>query len=144
MKAFRHAGIVVSDIERSLRFYKELLGLSVEKRSDEGGAYIDRVCGLRKSRLTTVKLAASDGNLIELLQFHSHPDKGLVRKIYRSGLSHVAFTVDDIDDEYKRLSCKGVEFISPPETSPGGKARIAFCKDPDGVFIELVQVMEGL
>ncbi len=143
MKAIRHAGIVVSDLERSVHFYGELLGLKIAKRLDEPGGYIDKVYGLRDSRLTTVKMAADNGNLIELLYFHSHPGQGAERKLYGIGLSHIAFTVDDIEKEYKRLLEKGVDFISSPELSPDGYAKIAFCRDPNGVFIELVEVTGG-
>ncbi len=143
MKAMRHAGIVVSDLEKAVYFYGELLGLKIAKRSDESSGYIDKVCGLRDSRLTTVKMATDNGNLIELLYFHSHPNRGVEKKLHDIGLSHIAFTVDDIEKEYKRLLGEGVDFVSSPKLSPDGYAKIAFCMDPDGVFIELVEVTEG-
>jgi len=143
MKNIRHAGIAVSDLDRSLHFYRDLLGLKVAKRKEESGEYIDRICGLKNAAITTVKLSADDGSLVELLYFHSHPGKGTVKKeIYATGLSHVAFTVEDANKEYKRLSKAGVVFNSPPKLSPDGYAKAAFCKDPDGVFIELVQVLK--
>lgn len=139
MRAVRHVGIVVSDLERSLRFYEKLLGLKVVKRAEEVGEFIDKVCGLDKTRLITVKLAADDGSLVEILSFNSHAVKKIERQIYDIGVSHVAFTVNDIDREYSKLCREGIKFISPPSLSPDGLAKVAFCKDPDGVYIELVE-----
>ena len=46
-------------------------------------------------------------------------------------------TVDDIESVYKRLTEQGVEFINPPESN--GKVKVAFCKDPNDVWLELVE-----
>lgn len=143
MKAVRHAGIVVSDLAKSLRFYRDLLGLRIAKQKEESGEYIDAICGLKNARINTVKLAAGDGSLIELLYFYSHLNAGRGKSdIFDIGISHVAFMVEDVDKEYDRLSKAGVLFNSPPKVSPDGYAKVAFCKDPDGVFVELTQVLE--
>lgn len=140
MKIIRHIGIVVSDLEKSLYFYKDLLRLTVTNKRDESGGYIDEITGLTKTEVTTVKMSANGGTLIELLCFQSHSEKRANRRmIYDTGISHIAFTVKDIDSEYKRLSGSGVRFNSTPQVSPDGYAKVAFCVDPDGVFIELVE-----
>lgn len=142
MKAIRHTGIVVSDLERALHFYVELLGLKVTKRMDESGEYIDNISGLKNVMVTTVKMAAEDGNLIELLYYHSHPRKpARSREIYETGISHIAFTVGNVDAEYERLSKAGVQFNSLPQKSPDGYAKVTFCRDPDGTLIELVEML---
>ena len=140
MKTIRHTGIVVSDLEQALHFYRDLLGLKVVKRMDESGKYIDRISGLKNVKVTTVKLAAEDGNLVELLYYHSYLGRRDAKKdLRRIGISHVAFTVRDLDLEYKRLSKAGVQFNSPPQISPDGYAKVTFCKDPEDNFIELVE-----
>jgi len=140
MKAIRHAGIVISDLEKALHFYRDLLGLKVAKRMDESSDYIDKISGLKNVRVTTVKLAADDGNLIELLYYHSHLRKvDAEKEICQIGISHVAFAVENLDVEYERLSKAGVQFNYPPQTSPDGYAKVTFCKDPDGTPIELVE-----
>ncbi|MBI3088771.1 MAG: VOC family protein, partial [Candidatus Colwellbacteria bacterium] len=58
------------------------------------------------------------------------------------GCTHVAFTVANLDKEYKRLTEAGIVFNSPPQLPPDGYAKVAFCKDPDGTLIELVEVLE--
>lgn len=144
MKAVRHFGIVVSDIKASLRFYRELLGLKVIKVMDESGEYIDNMLSLQNVRVATVKMSADSGSsLIELLEFKSHRHEGWPkREVYSIGPSHVAFTVDDLDAVYRRLSQVGVRFNAPPRLSPDGYAKITFCQDPDGTLVELVEVLD--
>ncbi|MFC1674281.1 VOC family protein [Candidatus Omnitrophota bacterium] len=142
IKAIRHTGIVVSNLKKALYFYRDLLGLKVIKRMCESGDYIDNILTLKDVKVTTVKMAAEDGNLIELLFFHSHPRNISNRKkIYDIGISHVAFTVNNLDAEYKRLSELGIQFNLLPQISPDGYAKVAFCVDPDRNSIELVEVL---
>ncbi len=141
MDGIRHTGIVVTDLARALHFYKDLLGLRVVKRKYEKGNYIDTVSGLRKVKVTTVKMAAKDGNLIELLYFSVLPKFTRIKKFNSQGISHIAFSVRNIENEYNRLSKKGIRFNSLPQVSPDHYAKVAFCRDPEGVFIELVEVL---
>jgi catechol 2,3-dioxygenase-like lactoylglutathione lyase family enzyme len=136
----RHTGIVVTDMEASLHFYRDLLGLEIWGEAVEQGSYIDSVTGLNGVRVQWVKLKAPDGGLIELLQYHSHP-RVRIGKVGSAdvGCSHVAFTIAEYDDAYEKLSGAGVTFNAAPVTSPNGKARVAYCHDPDGTIIELVE-----
>jgi len=141
MKAIRHFGIVVSDLDRALHFYRDLLGLRVTKSMEESGEYLSNITGLAGARATTIKLAADDGKLVELLYFHSHPSRPAGSKgISEIGPSHVAFTVENVDEEYDRLSKEGIEFNSAPQLSPDGYAKVAFCRDYDRTLIELVEI----
>ncbi len=140
MKAIRHTGIVVSDLERGLYFYGDLLGLKVVKRMDETGDYIEKISGLKNIKVTTVKMTTREGSLVELLYYHSHPREVASRKnICEIGISHVAFTVENLEAEYQRLSKAGIQFNSSPQVSPDGYAKVTFCRDPEGNLIELVE-----
>ncbi len=142
MKEIRHIGIVASNMEISLEFYRDIMGLKVIKDFTEKGKYIDSISGLSGVYLRMVKLITDDGSMIELLQYMSHSREPPIKyEIYDLGCSHVAFTVDNIDIEYKRLSEKNVIFNCPPYVSPDGYAKVAFCHDPDGTHIELVEVL---
>jgi len=145
VKAIRHFGIVVSDMERSLQFYRDLLGLKVEKTAEESGEYIDNMLSLPNVRVTTVKLSAESGStLVELLNFKSYSQKRPgKRQVYSLGPSHIAFTVDDLDALYRRLSQAGIYFNAPPQLSPDDYAKVTFCHDPDGNLVELVEVLEA-
>ena len=142
MKSIRHIGVVVSDLDRSLSFYRGIIGLKIVKRAEEDAGFIYKICGIKGAKLTTIKMAADDGGLIELLFFQPHLSANLSRTLYDIGPSHLAFSVEDVEGEYKRLLSKKVECVSAPAASPDGYAKVVFCKDPDGTFIELVEVLE--
>ena len=141
IKGIRHTGIVVTDLDASLYFYRDLLGLQVAKQMEEAGDYIDNWSSLRNVKVTTVKMTCPSGQMIELLKYHSHPAEQKIRKICEIGISHIAFSVDDLDIEYKKLKNKGIQFTSPPQLSPDGYAKVTFCRGPEGTLIELVEVL---
>ena len=142
MTRIRHFGIVVSEMERALQFYRDLLGLRVVRSMSESGDYIDNMLALDDVRVKTVKMASEgDSALVELLEFDSHRSRlALDREICAIGPSHVAFTVDDLDAVRRKLAAADVPFNAPPQESPDGYARVTFCKDPDGTPVELVEV----
>jgi catechol 2,3-dioxygenase-like lactoylglutathione lyase family enzyme len=141
MKAIRHFGIVVKDIEQSLHFYKDLLGLQIKRDMQEQGEFIDTILGLKNVQVRTVKMISKNGHtLIELLQYKSHQGKERQGyQIFDLGASHVAFTVENVQAEYTRLKKQDIVFTCEPQVSPDGKAKVTFCFDPDGVPVELVQ-----
>jgi catechol 2,3-dioxygenase-like lactoylglutathione lyase family enzyme len=137
----RHFGIVVGDLDRSLEFYCGILGFGVARRMEETGPFIDEILGLRGARLTTVKLEATAGDVqIELLHFQSHPDPApRPRAVNEIGPAHMALTVDDLSSLYQSIAAAGLPFLSPPRLSVDGRAKVAFCRDPDGTLLELVE-----
>lgn len=140
----RHTGLVVADLDCALSFWCELLGFRIAKSMEESGPHIDAMMGLQDVRVTTVKLAAPDGNLIELLHFHSHPDRPAWSGTPCStGFTHVALTVDDLDAVCQKLAGAGVTFNAPPQHSPDGYAKVTYCRGPEGVLLELVEVLQA-
>jgi catechol 2,3-dioxygenase-like lactoylglutathione lyase family enzyme len=144
MLGLRHVGIVVRDMDKALDFYQGLLKLKIVKKNDENSEFINKICGIKDSRLNTIKLSARDGNLIELLYFVSPTAKKIKSGgLSGLGLSHVSFTVKNITKEYNRLKKAGVFFNSRPQTSPDGYAKVVFCRDYEGNYIELVEVLRA-
>lgn len=140
--AIRHTGLVVANLEDALNFWCNQLGFTLSKRMEESGPHIDAMMGLKDVRLTTAKLAAPDGNLIELLHFHTHPDNPVWQGQPNStGFTHIALTVNDLDAAFTTLSAVGVKFNAPPQLSPDGYAKVTYCKGPEGVLLELVEVL---
>ncbi len=138
----RHTGLVVADLENALRFWCDVLGFRIAKRMEESGAHIDAMMGLEDVRVTTLKLAAPDGNLVELLHFHSHPDQPAWKGTpYSTGFTHIALTVDDLDAVCRMLAEAGVSFNAPPQLSPDGYAKVTYARGPEGVLLELVEVL---
>ena len=142
MAQIRHAGIVVKDMATSINFYTNLLGFEIKKDMVEKGEFMDSFLGIKDVEVRTVKMSLKDGGMIELLKFISHPQYNDSNYITRVGCTHVALTVENIDSLYEKAKGEGVDFINHPLTSPDGNARVAFCKDPDGTWLELVEELK--
>lgn len=143
MKNIRHIGIVVEDLDKMLEFYCGVLGMKVAKEAVEDGTYIEKLIGLESAVVRTVKLAADDGcTLIELLKFEGAIERVQPKKLYHTGITHIAVTVEDVDAVYKKIVAKGLTPNSPPVTSPDSYARLFFVQDPEGNYLELVEVLK--
>ena len=139
----RHFGIVVRNLETSIAFYEDL-GLKITKQMDESGEHIDKMLSLNDVNVTTVKMSAPETDtLIELLHYKNPIPKEIERKINDLGPSHLAFTVNNLSENYKKLSQKGVKFFSEPQLSPDKTVLVVFCNDPDGIPIELVEQLNS-
>lgn len=141
--AIRHTGLVVANLDRALHFWCDVLGFQVLKQMDEAGTHIDAMMGLDDVHVVTAKLAAPDGNVLELLHFHSHPDRAKWEGMpFSTGFTHIALTVRDLDQLVKTLRASDVTFPAPPQYSPDGNVKVIYAKCPDGVLIELVEVLK--
>ena len=139
----RHIGIVVKNIENSLKFYRDLLGLQIQRAMNESGEYIDNMLGFKDVKVKTVKMSAPNGlTLVELLEFDVPSGSNLPRHVNDLGASHVAFTVSNIDEVYDKLKQSGIKFNESPQLSPDGYAKVTFCFDPDNTPVELVEVIK--
>ena len=138
----RHTGVVVQDMEKSLRFWRDVMGLKVLADFWEEGEFIDTVQHLTGVNLHMIKLAAPDGTLIELLQDKNHPTAPPEKNdLCHRGIRHIAFTVADVEAAWHDLRQAGCEVLSKPVTSPDGKARLFFARDPEGNLLEIVEML---
>lgn len=137
----RHVGIVVQDLPRMAAFYRDRLGFTQEKRALETGNFIDTILGARNVEVTTVKLTSPSGGMIELLHFTSPCDATHEphKRLFSPGLTHIALTVDNLDHLYEQLCREGTKFVAPPAISADGRAKVAFCCDPEANYLELVE-----
>ena len=132
--ALDHVAITVADIDRSLAFYRDLLGCEVL-----GQLLLDEA---------TFKLVylRRGGAYLELFAHRSPaaPGEGGARDVApATGFQHVAFHSADVDAVAARLEAAGVRFDRPPRNAPGG-VRLAFVRDPDGNLVELVSNLPAL
>jgi catechol 2,3-dioxygenase-like lactoylglutathione lyase family enzyme len=138
----RHVGITVTSMDKSLALYRDLFDLKVIWDEIEQGEFVDSLSGIKNIKVRTVKLQDKIGGVIELLEYHSHPEKNgknLNNKITEIGCSHFAVTVNNLTEIYKKLTSVGLNFNDKPKISPNGKAKVCFCRDLDGTLIELVE-----
>ena len=144
IQATRHTGIVVRDMEKSLHFWRDILGLKVVIDFWEEGEFIDTVQNLAGVKVHMIKLIAPDGTMIELLKDEHHPGKEpSKRALCDRGISHIAFTVADVEESFRALRDDGCEVLSDPITSPDEKARLFFVRDPEGHLLEIVEILDA-
>ena len=147
---FRHVGIVVPDLDAALDFYGRVLGLQVIRCMEEGGEFLETLLGVPDVKATTVKMGLADDNgatpakpLIELLYFHQPIARQVQRRLDDQGPTHLALTVEDIDDLHNRLQKEDFSFISAPVLSEDGTVKLAFGQTVDGTYLELVEEIGG-
>ncbi len=129
LRDFQHVTISVSDTERALAFYRDLLGFPVLGKLDYNNAV----------GLTIHFLDIGNEHILEIFSFGAptKPSEWLPDDL-QTGLRHVGFKVSDVDAATARLKAAGVPFTLDPLDATGG-VRIAFFKDPDGTLLEIVQ-----
>lgn len=145
-----HIGITVKNMDRSLEFYKNVLGLSYKGEILMKGKETDKLFGKENCKLRVVYLNGSEHMMappVELLEFQGEnpfSDDRDRAELSRVSISEICFKVDNIDKTYLRLKEKGVEFISKPQlfdfSSEGfGKSKAVYFRDPDGIILELIE-----
>jgi len=140
--AIRHTGIVVSNMETSLPFYRDLLGLEVWWDQIEEGPLAEAVTSVPGARMRTVKMKAPDGVSIELLQYLNTPKPvPYLSNANDVGCNHVALRIDDLDGFYERAKAAGIRFNTPPVVAAGGKAKVTYCRDPEREYLELLELL---
>jgi len=135
-----HVGICVSDLERSLAFYRDLLGFEPEHELEVDGEPTDTLLRLRGTKLKAVYLAR-DGVRIELLHFASPPAPPRHARVMNEvGLTHLSFRVADLGAVVASLRAAGQRVLDETVLRfPDFGSAACFVADPDGQLIELVQ-----
>lgn len=142
-----HIGVTVSDLERSITFYRDALGLAFQGRITMDGPETERLFGRIGCSADIAYLRGTelvDGPSVELIQFTDTASKKAPTDIFTTSISEICFCTDDIHREYARLRELGVEFLSAPQdfdfTKDGyGKSSAVYLRDPDGIILELME-----
>lgn len=140
MKNIRHTGIVTKNIQKSLKFWRDLVGFKIISDKIERGNLIDAVLGYKNIKVRTIKLKARDSSKIELLYFYNPPKSKTAKlKAYSCGYTHISITVTDIYKIYKKFKKEKIRFNCEPGLSEDKKVIMTYCHSPEGGFLELVQ-----
>jgi catechol 2,3-dioxygenase-like lactoylglutathione lyase family enzyme len=138
-----HTSFTVSDMERSLAFYRDLLGLEVLFDQEGTGGYLAAITGFPDAHLRIVHLRIPGStHRLELVQYYRPQGQPADVRTCNPGSAHLCFEVADLEAAYQRLRAAGVRFRSEPTpiTAGANKGGAAlYLLDPDGITLELFQ-----
>ncbi len=141
IKKINHVNIVVSDLKETKAFFLQL-GFKVGDESGLSGEWISSIVGLPKvnARYVTLSLPGTETNL-ELIKYASPQSERdpKMDKANQIGFRHIAFEVDNIEDEVCRMKDKGIKFLSEIQTYPKTGKRLVYLWGPDSILLELAQ-----
>ena len=143
---FNHVGISVTDLDRSIAFYRDMFGM--EPLGDPfpfSGPQFSEIMDIPQVEGRMCMIAG--GNLwLELFEFANPAGtpKDPNYKVSDRGISHFGMTVDDIHATYAKLKAAGVPIHGRLQTFSGGGMRAAYCRDPDGNVFEIMQLGDGM
>jgi catechol 2,3-dioxygenase-like lactoylglutathione lyase family enzyme len=139
--SFCHLVVGVSDMDRALAFYRDVLGMEVIFETLISGEPFDAVLHAKRKQEGRVVGGLLGGLMIELLSLGAKPatDKPGRRGVI--GIQNVSLSVTDLDDTHRRISDAGYS----PDQDPFeiGGVRMFFVKDPDGTAVEFIELPNG-
>lgn len=143
--SFCHLVVGVTDMDRALAFYRDVLGMEIVFESLISGEPFDAVLHATREQEGRVVGGLLGGLMIELLSLGVKPahqsatDKPARRGI--TGIHNVSLSVTDLDDTHRRITAAGYT----PDQDPFeiGGVRMFFVKDPDGTPVEFIELPDG-
>ena len=139
-----HTGITVANLERSLEFWRDVLGFEFSHQAHQRGEMAEQITGVKGAELKLAVLKAPSGHKIELLEYVAPNDRK--RADLRScdvGHVHVALLVDELDAVLQRIAAFGWAAAGKPQlltAGPNAGKRVVYARDPDGHTLELMEL----
>jgi len=142
-----HTGITVSNLERSLEFWQNVLGFEFSHRAHQTSEMASEITGVPSAEIKLAVVKAPGGHKIELLEYLAPPDRkqGVDLRPCDVGSVHVALTVDNLDAVLSKIAASGWKAAGKPQTlrsGPNAGKRVVYVCDPDGTTIEFMQQKE--
>jgi len=137
-----HTGITVSDIERSLAFWRDVLGFELCHRAHQKGELAEQITGVAGAEILIAVLKAP-GHKIELLEYRGPADRKQQNdsRPCDLGAAHIALTVDNLDEVLDRIAAFNWKAAGKPQmltVGPNAGKRVIYVRDPDGTTIEFM------
>ena len=147
LKEIIHVGVTVSDMDHSIEFYQNILGLTFQGELIMEGKETDLLFQRENCKVRVAYLNGNEHIMsapVELIQFLTDPCTKDPSDLHKTSISEICFRVEDIEKIYQHLVSNHVECLSEPQefdfTSSGfGKSKALYFKDPDGIILELMQ-----
>jgi catechol 2,3-dioxygenase-like lactoylglutathione lyase family enzyme len=139
-----HTGITVSNLERSLAFWRDLLGFELSHTAHQTGEMASEITGVAGAEIKLAVVKAPGGHKIELLEYLAPPERKrhVDLRPCDDGSVHVALIVDDLDAILSAINASGWKAAGKPQTlqsGPNAGKRVVYVRDPDGTTIEFMQ-----
>lgn len=140
--AVNHTSFTVSDLDRSIGFFRDALGFTVTSKASRDPKIIEAVTGVAGADIVVAYIRAP-GHSIELIQYLAPTARGVVEsRPCDTGFAHIAFDVDDVDAAVAASARFDVKPINPPiriNDGPNKGRQVVYLRDPDGVTIEFIE-----
>jgi len=139
-----HTGITVSNLERSLAFWRDVLGFELSHTAHQTGEMASKITGVAGSEIKLAVVKAPGGHKIELLEYLAPPERKrhVDLRPCDVGSVHVALVVEDLDAVLSAINASGWKAAGNPQTlhsGPNAGKRVVYVRDPDGTTIEFMQ-----
>jgi catechol 2,3-dioxygenase-like lactoylglutathione lyase family enzyme len=135
-----HVSFTVADLDRSVAFYRDALGLEVKGRYSRIGGFVAQVIGMPDAHLEIAHLAAPNC-MVELIQYVAPRGVKIDTRTCNVGSAHVCFNVDEFDGMLRRVVAGGGRVVGEPAFIPSGsnQGKLAvYVEDPDQNTIEFL------
>lgn len=143
IKAVEHFSFTVSDMEKSLFFFCDLLGLTATPIMEVDHPDVRTIVGMSEAQLRIALVELPGNQKIELIEYRRPLGKPQDLSTHNPGVAHIAFEVNDLQDMHATLSAKGVRFISSPVWAPGNDGKgtwgVCYLRGPDQITLELIE-----
>ncbi len=139
-----HIGLTVENIETSVHFYRDILGLTLIRRREVDAEYVGRQTGYPGVVLSVASFKATpeSSQSIEMVQYRSHAGEKSNTSTNRPGNTHLCFQTSDLRSAFEELRSQNVRFRSEPiqiTEGPNKDGLVVYLYDPDNYIIELFQ-----
>ena len=138
-----HTGITVANLERSLAFWRDVLGFELSHSPHQTGELASEITGVAGAEISIAVLKGY-GHKIELLEYRAPAERHRIAlRPCDVGSVHVAFTVDNLDAILGTIAASGWKAAGKPQTitaGPNTGKRVVYVRDPDGTTIEFMEI----
>ena len=138
-----HTGITVSDVERSLAFWRDVLGFALSHRAHQKGELAEQITGVPDAEIL-IAVVKAPGHKIELLEYRAPADRRKQNELRPCdvGSAHIALTVENLESVLETIAASGWKAPGTAQTlavGPNAGKRVVYVRDPDGTTIEFME-----
>jgi len=140
-----HTGITVSNLERSLAFWRDVLGFEPSHTAHQTSEMASEITGVAGAEIKLAVVKTPSGHKIELLEYLAPADRKRDASLRPCdvGHAHVALTVENLEPLLEKIATSGWKAAGKPQTltkGPNAGKRVIYVHDPDGTTIELMEM----